>query len=133
MENINFRINTIVNELGLSNQEFGNAIGVTEATVRNLRGKANVGDIYIEVISLKWGYNKTWIKEGIGEKLRKNKQEGKISLHKLSEECLRHWEKLIEEPLFKEKIENIATKKAYEMTPSIVEKFRQEWEKTISK
>ncbi|GAA4274987.1 hypothetical protein U6A24_12740 [Aquimarina gracilis] len=130
MNTVNSRIDTIVSELKLSNQEFGDSIGVTEATIRNLRRKGNVSDIYVEVISLKYNYSKNWIKSGEGEKKLNSQKEVLLSIPKLSEECIKNWDKLLEDPLFKAKLENEATKVAYEITPRIIEQFRQEWEKS---
>ncbi|WP_282080894.1 helix-turn-helix domain-containing protein [Aquimarina algiphila] len=51
-------------------------------------------------------------------------------LDALAVDCLNNWDHLMNVPLFRTRMENEATKLAYEMTPEIIEKFRAEWEKS---
>lgn len=134
MEKINSRIDSIINDLNLTNVEFGQALGVTEATARNLRKTGVVKNIYIEIISTKWGYSKNWIKTGEGNmRIKPEATRDFASINKLAVDCVNNWDRLLEDPLFKARMENEARKLAYEMTPSIVEKFREEWEKNKAK
>ncbi len=99
ISSVNYRINTIINELKLTNREFGEVLGVTETTVRNLRKKALVKDIYIDVISNKWNYNYEWIKNGEGDKLKTEPSKSE-AIRDLAMQCMIHWEELTTDKVF---------------------------------
>ncbi len=104
MDTINQRIDIIINELKLTNKEFGSFLGVTEATARNLRKEGVVKEIYIETISNKWNYNKKWIEDGSGDKYKSSSNKSVHSskdLMDIANDSIDNWEELMKIDKFK--------------------------------
>ncbi len=123
MDTINKRIDIVITDLNLTNKEFGDQLGFTEATARNLRNNGVVKDVYVEIISSKWGYSLEWLKEGKGDKLKKetNRNNPDKDIRQLALDCMENWEYLIEDKIFNKFF-----------TAVIGEKFNIDFEKILN-
>lgn len=66
--NINERIRDLRKSLKLSQEEFGNRLGVTKASISRLEsGINNVTEQMIKSVCREYNVNYAWLKEGIGE------------------------------------------------------------------
>lgn len=66
--NINERIRDLRKSLKLSQEEFGNRLGVTKASISRLEsGINNVTEQMIKSVCREYNVNYAWLKEGVGE------------------------------------------------------------------
>ena len=66
--NISERIKEIRKKLGLKQSEFGEAIGVKEATITSWEtGTRKPSDTAITAICSKFGINEEWLRDGVGD------------------------------------------------------------------
>ena len=66
--NINERIRNLRKSLKLSQEEFGNRLGVTKASISRLEsGINNVTEQMIRSVCREYNVNYSWLKEGIGD------------------------------------------------------------------
>lgn len=66
--NINERIRDLRKLLKLSQEEFGNCLGVTKASISRLEsGINNVTEQMIKSVCREYNVNYAWLKEGVGE------------------------------------------------------------------
>ncbi|WP_299431501.1 hypothetical protein [uncultured Aquimarina sp.] len=95
MSTINNRIDSILKNLGLTNKEFGNSLGVTEATIRNLRKKGTVKPIYIELIIYKLNVNRSYLEFGEGDIFNDQPLNTDPNYKVLAINASKHWNELM--------------------------------------
>lgn len=73
---INSRITIIRNELGLSRQAFGEAVGVSDSVIKNIDyNKTEPKPLLIDMICKSYNVNEEWLRTGEGEMFRQKSQE----------------------------------------------------------
>lgn len=76
MSDINNRIKTLRKELDISQESFGEKIGVKKAAVSKWEnGNANLSETVIELICKVYNVNKLWLTEGNGEMFAKQEDD----------------------------------------------------------
>ncbi|WP_281990552.1 helix-turn-helix domain-containing protein [Aquimarina aggregata] len=111
----------------LTQKKLADIAGVSIRAVQSWeQGERNISQSVIKLL------NEYESKLFTNSDLKEEFQKQKI-LENLATDCINNWDHLMNIPLFKARMENEATKLAYEKTPEIIEKFRKEWEKSNSK
>lgn len=73
---INSRITIIRNELGLSRQAFGEAVGVSDSVIKNIDyNKTEPKPLLIDMICKSYNVSEEWLRTGEGEMFRQKSQE----------------------------------------------------------
>lgn len=68
MSNINDRIKLLRKNLNLSQEAFGNRIGITRASISNIeKGTRNMSEQTLKSICREFNVSSAWLKEGVGD------------------------------------------------------------------
>lgn len=68
MSNINDRIKSLRKNLNLSQEAFGNRIGITRASISNIeKGTRNMSEQTLKSICREFNVSSAWLKEGVGD------------------------------------------------------------------
>ena len=68
MSNINDRIKSLRKNLNLSQEAFGNRIGITRASISNIeKGTRNMSEQTLKSICREFNVSSAWLNEGVGD------------------------------------------------------------------
>lgn len=74
------RIKALRKELGLSQEEFGNRLGLTRGAITNLEyGKTEAKPLFIDLVCKTYGVRRDWILNGDGKMFEPDTREQEIS------------------------------------------------------